>query len=275
MGTSFSALAELLRPLNCLIAAFAVFVGYAVSVRALQFNWQLLPAMLAAFFVCGAGQAINDYFDARIDKKKNPKKPIPSGRIKAANALVFSFALFSLGNILAFLVNETAFAIAVAFTLLLVLYSAFLGKAKFIGNWVVAAGTAFTLIFGATISGNYSAIFFLAASAMLANAVREIIKDKEDIYFDRGFKNSLPMLLERGQLLVLVSALSVAAFVLAFAPVALGIFGNVRFVFLVFTANILFFGSVILFWQKKYSLAQQLSKAGMLLALVGFLAGVA
>jgi len=268
-------LLELIRPLNCVMAAFAVFIGYVVSAGAFaSFSQQLAFAMIAAFLICGAGQAINDYFDRHIDRKKNSKKPIPSGAVKAETALLFSMALFLFGNVFAYFVNGTALAISLAFTLLLVFYSAFLGKAKFLGNWVVAAGTAFTLVFGATISGEYFTVLFLAASALLANAAREIMKDMEDSYFDKGFKNSLPMILEHGQLVALVAALHIIAIAFAFVPLALGFFGNVQFVFFVLIGNALFFYSIYTLDRKDYPLAQRLSKAGMLLCLIGFLLGV-
>ncbi len=265
---------QLLRPFNCLMATFAVYIGYAVSVHALQFNQQIGFAMIAAFLVCGAGQAINDYFDAHIDKKKNPKKPIPSGTISARNALLFSLLLFACGNIFAFFVNQTALAISIAFTLLLAAYSAFLGKAKWLGNWVVAAGTAFTLIFGAAVSGNYKIVWLLAASALLSNVVREIIKDNEDKLADKGYKKSLAMLLSHSQMITLVFVLSITAFALSIMPLVLGLFGNAVFAILVLLANVLFFYAIFCFAKKDFHLAQQLSKAGMLFALIGFLAGV-
>lgn len=271
---AFAGFVGLLRPLNCIMAAFAVFVGYSVSIRAFQFNRQIALAMLAAFLVCGAGQAINDYFDRQIDKKKNPRKPIPSGAISAGAALYYSFALFIAGNAAAWLVNQTAFAIANAFTLLLVLYSAFLGKAKWLGNWVVAAGTAFTLVFGSALSGNFLVVLFFAASALLSNVAREIIKDAEDLQSDKGHKKSLPMMLERKQLLLLVLLLSVAAFLLSFLPLLLGLFGNMLFIAMMLVANAIFFYAVFCFTKKNYALAQRAEKAGMFLALLAFLAGV-
>jgi geranylgeranylglycerol-phosphate geranylgeranyltransferase len=267
-------LISLLRPLNCAIAAFAVFIGYCVSAGAIAFNQQLAFAMAAAFMVCGAGQSINDFFDNEIDKKKNPRKPIPSGAVSANQALLLSAALFLIGNFFAFFVNQQAFLIAIAFTVLLVVYSAFLGKAKFIGNWVVAAGTAFTLVFGASINGNYFTVAFLAASALLANAAREIIKDREDIDFDKGFKNSLPMTLNDEQLFLRLVSLHAIALVLAFLPLATGIFGNVQFAVLIIAANALFGIAINKFSQKDFSTAQRFSKAGMMIALIGFLAGV-
>lgn len=268
------ALIQLLRPFNCIMAALAVLIGYIVSINILEWNNQVLLAMIAAFLICGAGQAINDYFDAAIDKKKNPKKPIPSGAVSTKTVLVYSFALFALGNLTAAFVNQTALAIALAFTVLLVFYSAFLGKIKALGNWVVGAGTAFTLLFGATLSGNYNVIVFLAASALLLNVVREIIKDTEDIAVDKGFKKSLPMLLDKNEILAILIMLCTIAFALSIVPFVQKQFGNSLFLVVILAANALFGYALFSFAKTKYCFAQQLMKAGMLLALAGFLAGV-
>jgi len=66
---ALSAYFKILRPLNCIISAVAVFIGFSVANSAVQFTIPLLMAMAAAFLICGAGQAINDYYDAKIDKK--------------------------------------------------------------------------------------------------------------------------------------------------------------------------------------------------------------
>ena len=53
---------EISRPHNMLAAAFAVSVGYFVSGG--RNAGEVLPAAVFAAFVTGAGNVINDYFDA-------------------------------------------------------------------------------------------------------------------------------------------------------------------------------------------------------------------
>jgi len=273
---------RILRPLNCAMAAMAVLVGYLISINhiALDYsifsilNLQLAISMIAAFMVCGAGQAINDFFDIEIDKKKNPQKPIPSGKISPKNALYFSLALFLLANIIAFFfLNEMAVFISAGFSILLIVYSAFLSKMKYFGNWIVAGGTSFTLIFGAAINEINSAVILLSVSALLANVCREIIKDFEDLETDRGFKTSLPMIAKKENVQEAVFAIYAIAMLLPYWVFSQGFFGNTIFIVLVSASNIFFLESYSELLKGNNSNAQNFSKNGMIVALIGFAAG--
>lgn len=265
----------ILRPLNCLMAAFGTFIGYSISLGSIEPCFGTGIAMLVAFLVCGAGMAINDYFDRGIDKKLCPAKPIPSGGVSPKAALAFSLLLFAAGNALALAFLPLAsVVIAVAFTVLLIAYSAVLTKAKFIGNFVVASGTAFTLLFGASLLGNYAIVAVLALAALFANLARELIKDIEDLKADKGLKKSLPMVLGKKKTLWFVFAYYLVAIIAVYVPAFAGWFNSLAFIALVTIANLVFVKSL---WKAKrgeFASAQRLSKAGMLIALIGFLAGV-
>src|SRR3989339_483334 len=180
---------EIIRPVNCLMAGIGVFVGYSVSAGAIGISPTLIIAMISAFLICGAGQAINDFFDYEIDRKKDGRAKTIK-KLGRKNVLYYSIILFLAGNSIAYFINPAAFGIALAFSILLIAYSAVMGRIKFIGNWVVASGTAATLIFGASVWGNYSLAVQFAAAALFANVAREITKDFEDLKADEGFKRS-------------------------------------------------------------------------------------
>lgn len=289
------AIFTILRPLNCLMAAFGTFIGYCISAGSLNAPFTglfaevcgftgecfyVLPAvwiaMAVAFLVCGGGMAVNDYFDLAVDKKLHPKKPLPSGRVPPKAALYYATALFLGGNLIAFYcLPAAAFAIALAFTILLVLYSMLLSKAKYLGNWVVASGTAFTLVFGASLIGNYAVVAWLAVAALFANLARELIKDLEDIKADTGYKKSLPMLLGAKKVNAIIFLYYLAAIIAVYVPALLLGFSSIVFVSIVSIANILFLYSFALAEGKKFARAQFFSKIAMLIALAGFLFGVA
>ncbi len=261
---------RLIRPLNCIMASVGVLVGFIASSQGLAFGLPVLLAMVSAFLVCGAGQAVNDYFDLEVDKKKRLRKPLAIGDVKKEPVLLFSSSLFGAGIILAFFVNMQAFLLAVVFSALLFVYSWKLAQAKFIGNLVVAAGTAATIIFGATITGNYYFAAFFAASAFFANVGREITKDVEDAVSDRGIKKSLPQYFEAKDVALVV----LFAYALAIASALSLWFDNsiqsLAYFFLVAGSSALFFAS----WMKLYSgnpqKSQQLSKAAMIVSLLAF-----
>lgn len=266
---------SILRPLNCAMAALGTFIGYSIAMQTIEFMQETGIAMLVAFLVCGGGMAINDYFDRHIDKKLHPNKPVASGRVLPKIAMAYALILFIAGNLLAVLfLPPASIIIAVAFTILLIVYSAFLTKAKYVGNLVVASGTAFTLVFGASLAGNYLVIAPLAIAALFANLARELIKDLEDMETDRGNKITLPMLVSEKKAASFVFLDYMIAIIAVYIPVLLLSFDKPMFVIVVSIANFMFLYSFWLTVKGNFARAQKVSKAGMLLALIGFLAGV-
>jgi len=274
MYMNVKALVEITRPANCLMAAFGVFIGYSIAAGAIVCTAALGAAMAIAFLVCAGGMAANDVFDAGVDKKLSPGKPIPSGRLSEKAALHFASGLFVAGNLLAYYyLPVVSVGISLAFTLLLIVYARYLPKAKYLGNWVVAAGTAFTLIFGASLVGNYAIVGLFALAALFANVAREIVKDIEDLEQDKGFKVSLPMRLGMEKARAVAVICTVLAVVLSYVPHFMG-FGGMGFLALLTAANLGFVFALRNAYAGNFSGSQKAYKAAMLLALIAFLAGV-
>ncbi len=270
---NFKPFAEIIRPQNCAMASIATFIGYAIAAKTTVFGIEVIFAMASAFLICGAGQAINDFFDLEVDKKIRPNKTLPAKKISKNTAFIYSNILFLAGLAFAFFVNSAAFGIALAFSILLYLYSALIQKQKFFGNIVVALGTAFTLVFGASIVQKYDTIIFLAASAFFANMGREITKDAEDKEADKGYKKTLPMILSQKQtsavvLLMYACAITIAASVWVSKKIT-----NWIYVFFIAIAALAFFYSFFLLFAKKEKKAQEWSKIGMLISLIAFFSG--
>lgn len=274
MTMPFNMFVLAMRPLNCLMAALAVFIGASIAFGGLAFQGIVLWAMIAAFLVCGAGQSINDFFDSTVDKQKQKRVAYQDLLEQHRYALLwFSLVLFVLGIGLAYWVNQTAFWIAVFISVLLVVYSAGLGKIKPIGNIVVALGTALPLVFGAAVFQDYRAVLWLAASAFFANWAREIVKDVEDLPADKGKKKTLPMILQPAAITGIVLVLVLAAIASALLAMQTTVFGNHYFLLLVILAGIVFLKAVQELHKEKPEKSQQSFKLGMLLALIAFLAG--
>jgi geranylgeranylglycerol-phosphate geranylgeranyltransferase len=258
---------ELIRTGNCIIASIATLIGFLIIAPA---SINLLFAMVAVFLICAGGQAINDVFDAEIDSKINKDKPIPSGKIKKTTALYFSILLFIVGIMYAALINTQALIISIIFSILLILYAAVLYKTKYVGNIVVALGTAFTFIFGAASAGNISLLIIVfAISAFFANMSREITKDFEDIKKDAGFKKTLPMISKK---LAKGFVISYHLLAIVFSLIAFFVFMPTNFVYLIIIllVAITFGMSIKLLLANDFNNSQKKCKKGMVFSLIAF-----
>jgi geranylgeranylglycerol-phosphate geranylgeranyltransferase len=289
---------ELLRPKNCLMAAFAVLIGSFLYLKLdLLLVWTPVAyAMLAAFLITGAGNGINDYFDVQADKVNRPKRPIPSGRVSRKGALAFSIILFVLGISLAALTMVLAFAIAVFNSLLLVVYSWSLQHKTFFGNFTVAYLTGSTFLFGAAAVGNIQLALIFALLAGLATFSREIVKDLEDLEGDRKTfakeqsfvkkrvlerftitKDGVSMKYKEGTGLLTSSLSLLLAMILSPLPYILGLVGPSYFIFVI-PADLAFLACVIKSRGAKkpeqFGRLSRLIKYGYFLGLLAFLIGI-
>ncbi len=268
--TIFSGYWKLIRPLNAFMSAAGVYIGYSLALNAFTFNMEIVYAMLAVFAISGAGQAVNDYFDYEIDKRKKSTRPLTSGIISRQNGLLFSLALFAIGIILASFLNNETFWMGVFFSVLLFLYSASMSKIKFVGNAVVALSVGFTFIFGASVIGITPLVLMIALAAFLSNWAREIIKDVEDVNEDKGSKITLPLIMNAHQTNYIILILLFLTFLAGYLPVLFAQ-ANVFYAILVTGANIIFILAGKQLVDNRSTQAQSFMKKGMLIALVAAL----
>lgn len=133
---------RLMRPANIVTAIADILAGFAVSGAALQLFspesgesshlWiSLLWLILATIGLYGGGIVFNDVFDAELDKKERPERPIPSGRASILSASILAAILFIIGFVAAWQVSALSGIIALAVAVLAVLYNAW-GKHQLI-----------------------------------------------------------------------------------------------------------------------------------------------
>jgi geranylgeranylglycerol-phosphate geranylgeranyltransferase len=258
---------EILRPVNGLMSAFAVFIGALVAGGSLTTDVYI--GMLSVFLSSGAGMVINDYYDVEIDRMNKPNRPIPSGKIREQTALMYSAGLFLAGIYLAYLINiETTITAAIA-SLLLIVYASHFKKTLLLGNVLVSAMVALTFIFGGMIFNNWVLLLPVAMLAFLSNMAREIYKTIDDSLGDQKYEvNSVALRLGVTHARLLANIFTISAVVFSFLPYFLGIFGQ-TYLFFVIIADIAFIASVVT--PAKYG--SKLLKIGMFIALLSFLAG--
>jgi geranylgeranylglycerol-phosphate geranylgeranyltransferase len=194
---------EVLRPVNCVFGALTVLIGIInsacpASTFSTPTGWLVaICGLVVYFFVAGASNLINDYFDIDIDKINRPTRPLPRGAISKAMAIKYFMLLDTIALVLAtfvgfFTPNPVLIPGSVAFFLFIGYVYARWGKPSgFPGNLMVGAAFSFGIPFGAFFFTSISNIptiilFFFVTSAFLLIS-RELVKGMEDMEGDRKF----------------------------------------------------------------------------------------
>jgi 4-hydroxybenzoate polyprenyltransferase len=128
---------QLMRPANIVTAWADILVGFAASGSALilddVINGQailtnLLPLaslLLATTGLYGGGVVFNDVFDAQLDAKERPERPIPSGRASRQGATLLGSLLLVIGVVAASQVSLLSAILAFGIAAAALFYDAF------------------------------------------------------------------------------------------------------------------------------------------------------
>lgn len=176
---------SILRPLNLLQAALAVFLTTAILGELDQVK-TLTLLILSVILINGAGNVINDIYDLEIDKINRPDRPLPAGKMRVSFARIYMFNLFALGIFCASLISMTTFYIAAFIaTPLLIAYSYKLKRLPLIGNVVVSFMLGLAFIYVGSAFGQIETTLVMAALAFGFTLIRELVKDLEDMEGDK------------------------------------------------------------------------------------------
>ncbi len=265
---------EILRPLNCAMAAFAVFLGAGIASGSLSTDVAL--ACVVAFLVCGAGNVINDYYDYEIDRVNAPHRPLPRGAISLRAAKSYALLLFAAGVALAVAIGAAAFALAAFNSALLYAYAWRIKRAGGLGkNLTVSYLVASPFLYGGIAAANPKATLVFVALAALANTSREIVKDIADVEGDRGECPTLPLRIGAERSSYIASAFLTVAVLLSPLPYIMGILG-VAYLPLVGIADAIFLYALLVLLKKRDAAkSARYIKVAMFIALLSFLAGAA
>jgi len=109
---------------------------------------------ITVFIITGAGNAINDYFDAGIDAINRPDAHT-IGRISKNSAYRFSIALFAAGIVISYFIGSSIFLLLIAIfnSFLLYFYASFLKRKVFVGNLSVSYLHWFNIPFREPLTG--------------------------------------------------------------------------------------------------------------------------
>ncbi len=155
------AVLELFKPVTWFAPMWAFLCGAVSSGAALSSNWPLAIAgmALAGPLVCAASQAVNDWFDRRVDAINEPNRPIPSGRIPGRWGLYIAIAWSSASLAVSALLGPWVFGATLLALALAWAYSAPPLRLKMSGWWGPAA-----------VALSYEGIAWFTGAAALARA---------------------------------------------------------------------------------------------------------
>jgi geranylgeranylglycerol-phosphate geranylgeranyltransferase len=179
---------RLMRPINCVIMGFAVFVGAVLASSAFAgSSWlRVVYGFLTGFTLCAAAMVVNDYYDRKIDAVNEPLRPIPSGLVSIREALFLFAGLTVVGFVFAFFTSILCLGVAAVSWVIVVAYVTVGKRTGLPGNFLVSACVAVPFIYGsvAVLGLVPLNVWLFAAMAFLSNTGREITKGIVDVEGD-------------------------------------------------------------------------------------------
>jgi 4-hydroxybenzoate polyprenyltransferase len=187
--TFFESLFRLTRGWNLLIIVFAqYFTAYFLAKADVFTDLKLFFLSLSTGLIAAGGYVINDYYDVKIDAINNPGRVVVGKTIHRRSAILLHIALSLAGIVLGFFVTWKLLLVNTVSVMVLWFYSSVLKRKPFIGNFIVALLTGFSiLIIGFLYPNHLGLVTVYAVFAFFMTLIREVIKDMEDLKGDNTF----------------------------------------------------------------------------------------
>ncbi len=250
-----------------------IMVAIIVKGHAICNYWlDIIFGMLVVFFAVAGGNALNDYYDREVDLINHPERPIPSGKIKPKNALIFGISMFILALIFSSLINFITLIIAIAAEIAMYVYESNLKNKGLSGNTTISILVGLIFIFGAAIFGVEAIlrITIFALMAFASNLGREIVKDIEDMEGDIN-RVTLPKKVGRREAGIIALIFFILA--VAFSPLPYVCMGfSIYYLSTVLISDAIFIYAALIQFKNPRK-GQQYAKVGMILGLIAYMIG--
>ena len=176
---SLKAFIMLLRPPYWLMTGGLSVLTIIALQRGIPETDLLALVVVSAICITSGGFAFNDYIDQDSDAIVKKNRPIPSKNLAPWLALLVAVVLFIIGLLASLRINILCFGIALADTLLLVAYSAYIKKhAGFLGSLLMGILIGTSFVYGeAALSGMISIISFSLSFMSMGNVGGNILRD--------------------------------------------------------------------------------------------------
>jgi geranylgeranylglycerol-phosphate geranylgeranyltransferase len=224
--SKFFAYIQLARPVNAMITFLSVLVAAFISGTLEPFG-KVILACISAGLIGSAANTINDYYDIEIDRINKPQRTLAAGKLMPRSALIAALLEYTLGILLAIFISFPMFLMALFFSLLTYLYSAYLKRTVLWGNVAVSLTTAAAFVYGGLAVNRPQETIIPAAFAFFFHFGREIIKDMEDIQGDsRYHAKTFPIKFGIPPSIILVWINFIILILLTLLPYRMGLYGS-------------------------------------------------
>lgn len=271
-------LLRLARPVNCVMSAIGVGIGGLVAVGAGvwgEFAWPLFFAALAAALSTAGGNALNDLADRETDRVNHPDRPLVTGAVTVPQARAFTLVVFVAAAILGSGATPACLGMVLVNAAVMYVYESRLKARGAGGNLAIAylVGSIFLFSGLAVFRSDPAPLLrtgVLALLAFLATAGREITKDIEDMAGDVD-RRTLPQRIGARPAGRIAAVALVAGVALSILPWLGGILAW-PYAIVVLLADGMFIYAAF-YSAARPALSQRVTKYGMVVALIAFLAG--
>jgi geranylgeranylglycerol-phosphate geranylgeranyltransferase len=179
-----------------------------------------------AYLVCAGAYALNDYFDLPTDRVAKPSRPLASGALRPAAALVLGVALLVAAVLVAAFEGATVVAFCLGWVTSLLAYSWKLKGYGLLGNVVVSGVASSGFLLGGGVCGDFGAGVLPVAIAMTLHLGREIAKSVADVRGDRAVgMRTLAVRIGERRALVLSLWCIIGVAVVSLLPFILSVYG--------------------------------------------------
>jgi len=205
----------------CVVMGQMLALGEFASIPVTVFGFA------SVFLISASILVLNDYFDVETDKINAPSRPIPSGLVSPAEALLFSLFLLFAGIFTSYLININVLLISIVLAVIGFLYNRYFKKSGLPGNLIVSFSVGMTFIYGgASVDLPYNKIvLFFGLIAALIDLGEEIAADAMDIKGDQLINsNSLAIKFGKSSAIKVSVSIFFLVILLSFVPFVLNWF---------------------------------------------------
>jgi len=181
------ALIGIVRPELPIAAGVCVIVGQVIAQGKFPPMALVVLGFGLGFFLSSSAMVFNDLFDLEVDRVNAPQRPLPSGLLTKAEAVMWGLFLGVVGVILAAIIHPLAFALSLTLWVLGFLYNWKLKAAGLWGNLIVSLNVAMTIIIGGVSVGGAGRpmVWLFGLIAFFFDLAEEIAGDAMDMAGDR------------------------------------------------------------------------------------------